>query len=369
MKAAHVFISMPVGGAEDLVLSLVSSDAQKEKPLIVCLRELGIVGEEAKAMNLPAHLLPVATRKQFNPFGIFKLAAWLKHHGVDIVHSHVYNSHVYAVLAARWAGLPAVIHHHKTFNPRRKRRWLIMRFLSTLASCHITLSEQTRSDLIQVLHLTPGKTHVLPNCVDTRLFHPPENRGALRGRLGLETPGWLIGGIASLSPQKNHEATLEMWAGLKKAGIPFSGVICGEGPMREPLSQRMKDLELTSIARLAGNQRPIHPWLQAFDLMVLPSSWEGQPMVLLQAMACGIPILASRIEGNIAALGETHPGFFDLNKQGHYLELVKRFCTDSSYRESIQNYQASQWATQTSMGDYILGLEKIYRTMVPFRNT
>ncbi|MDB6003635.1 MAG: putative glycosyltransferase, partial [Prosthecobacter sp.] len=161
MKAMHVFISMPVGGAEDLVLSVVRNSQPGAAAEIVCLGELGVVGEEASHHGLAVYHLPLVRGKRFNLLAVFRLARWLRAQGVDVVHSHVYNAHVYAVLAARWAGIPAVMHHHKTFNRERRRRWLIMRALARWTAAQITLSEKTREDLIDALGISERTCSVL----------------------------------------------------------------------------------------------------------------------------------------------------------------------------------------------------------------
>ncbi len=196
MKVVHVFISMPVGGAEDLVLSLVRASSPEFQVQAVCLRELGMAGEEALKQGLNITLFPVARRRQMNPFGVWRLSRWLRQSKADVVHTHVYNAHVYGVLAARITGIPAVMHHHKTFNRSRRRRWFIMRWLAKLAKIQITLSEQTREDIISALHLPTKRVFTLPNAVDRSVFHPAPNRTIVRRSIGLSENELLLGGVA-----------------------------------------------------------------------------------------------------------------------------------------------------------------------------
>ena len=354
---------MPVGGAEDIVLSLASAGVPGVEILPVCLRELGVAGAEAQAAGLHVELLRAAPSRRFSPRGVWRLSRWLREQRIDVVHSHVYNAHVYAVLAARLAGIPAVMHHHKTFNRERRRRWLTLRLLAKLAAAQITLSEQTREDIITALKVPRKVTHVMTNTVDTRTFFPAPDRAALRCSLGLDAQSQIIGGIASLSAQKNHSATLRMMTGLKQTLPAVQGIIFGEGMMRPTLESEIAAAGVGDVLRLAGNKRPIAPWLQSLDVLLLPSTWEGQPMVLLQGMACGVPIVASRIEGNIAALGADHPGLFKLDDDADYLAKTLLCLTDNGFRSRLLSYQNEQWARQPRMQDYIEGLRRLYESL------
>lgn len=368
IKVAHVFISMPVGGAEDLCVSWARNLPQDVRLEFVCLRSLGPVGEEIQRAGLPVHLVPVAARRSFNPFGVRRLATWLKQHRFDLVHTHVYNSHVYGQLAARWAGLPGVMHQHKTFQRGRPHRWLMMQALVRATPWHVTLSAQTKTDIVNHWGAPADRVTVLSNGVDTVEFRPAPDRLGVRRMLGLPEESFLIGGVGSLTGPKNHSATIAASAQLAQSGEPFLAVICGEGMLRESLTREIAQAGLGPTCLLKGNQRPISQWLQALDLFVLPSTWEGQPMVLLQAMACRIPILASRIEGNAAVLGAAHPGLFDLTNSEDYPAKLHRARTSAAFRAEILAHQARTWSDDYAMSTCAGRLASLYGKIVRVRS-
>ncbi len=150
---------------------------------------------------------------------------------------------------------------------------------------------------------------------------------------------------------------------LSRRGIRFQCVICGEGPLRKELEKGILAQGLENFVRLAGNQRPIHPWLQSLDILLLPSTWEGQPLILLQATACNIPIIASRIEGNVAALGTTHPGLFSLERPQDYAELVWRVIKDVAFKNTILEHQRNVFHAQPTLETYAARLNEIYRSL------
>lgn len=349
---------MPVGGAEDLVISILRSTPSAQ---VVCLNELGVAGECAVADGLPVTLLPLLKGKRFSPLAVWRLSRWLKKQHIEMVHTQVYNAHVYGVLAAWLAGIPSVMHHQKTFNRERRRRWWTMRALSCLAARQITLSVQTRQDVMKALSLPEALTAVLPNFVNGSVYTPPKDRAALRSRLGLPVDAPLIGGIASLNTQKNHAATVRMMSELLEAVPEARAFVFGEGPLRGELQEQVDGLGIGQHFTLAGNKRPIVQWLQALDLMVLPSTWEGQPMVILQALACGVPVICSRIEGNTAVLGEDDPGLFDLRNESDYAAKVHAFFTDRTYRKALVNHQRRVQDAQPAFTDLLNRLDVIYQ--------
>jgi glycosyltransferase involved in cell wall biosynthesis len=116
-------------------------------------------------------------------------------------------------------------------------------------------------------------------------------------------------------------------------------MLFGEGQDRPILEKGIEQHQLGENLILAGRKRPVAPWLQSLDLFVLPSHWEGQPLALLQALDCRIPILASRIEGNTALLSEEHPGLFKPNDHNTYADLLEQAVTDEAFRQSLLEFQ------------------------------
>jgi glycosyltransferase involved in cell wall biosynthesis len=148
---------------------------------------------------------------------------------------------------------------------------------------------------------------VVPNAIDETVFHPANDKRAVRQSLGLPSDGFLFGTVASLHEVKNHRSILEALVRVDSARAVF----VGDGVERANLEKLAKESGVADRVIFAGRQRPAAPWFQALDAFILPSVWEGQPLALLQAVSSGLPILASRIEGNTAVLGERHPGLFD----------------------------------------------------------
>ncbi len=337
MKVAFVFMSMPVGGAEDFAISMGRHFPPEVEAHFVCLRSAGVLGEELAASGR-CHVLPIATGKRFSLSGMRQLGEWLVEGKFDAVHSQTYHAHSYAVAAASRAGIPSVLHQQKTLEPMPWHRHWTMRYLCGRATHVVALSQKTSEDMQRVFKVPADRITVLPNAVDDAAFAPADRQKA-RQVCGLPGEVPIIGAVASLNTVKNHEATLEMFAALQKTRPESRCIIVGEGRERRALGKRTQELNTAATLQLVGNQRPVAPWMQSMDVLVHPSHWEGQPIAVLQAMACGIPVVASRIEGNIAALGASHPALFNPADAAEYLTLVQRVLSDSAFRTEVLAHQ------------------------------
>jgi len=340
VKVALLFVSMPVGGAEDFLLSASKYMPEEIKARFVCLRSLGVLGEEALAAGLKIDLVPVFPTKRVNPLGMIRLARWFRQNGIQVVHAQSYHDQLFGVIAAKLAGIKSIVHQQKTFLEMKGRKGFFMRHIYRWADHVIALSEETRHDLIEAFQLDPKEVSVIPNAIDPDLFQPAKDRKEVRARHGLSPEGILIGSVASLHPTKNHQATIGAMALLAKKGLPLpTFMLFGEGADRVSLERGIRENNLEGHLVLAGRKRPVAPWIQTLDFFVLASHWEGQPLALLQALECRVPIMASRIEGNTILLGEDHPGLFAPGDYAGYAYLLERAMTEARFRDDILNFQ------------------------------
>jgi glycosyltransferase involved in cell wall biosynthesis len=330
---------MPVGGAEDFATVVSRYLPAPIQPVFLCLRDLGVLGKELRGAGREVHLLPVALGKRWNAIGTVRLARWLRSQHIRLVHSQTYNSHTYAIPAARLAGVGCLLHQQKTFERLKPHRMLIMRGLVRYAHRVVALSEKTRQDMMVAFHVPAERTAVIPNVIDPAEFFPIDDRASLRSQLGINPDAVIIGSIASLNAVKNHAATLQVLRRLRDEGLSFEAYFFGEGQERAFLESVRRNLKLEEIVHIPGNKRPVAPWLQALDLVVHPSYSEGKPLALLQAIACRIPIIASRIEGNEAVVGEKHPGLFAPGSLEEYRSLLRRGICEDAFRNDLLAFQ------------------------------
>jgi len=323
LKIVFLFVSMPVGGAEDFALGVYPHLGPEVQARFVCLREFGPLGEEALSGGLPVECLDLFRSKRINPFSVWRLSRWLRRAGVDIVHSQTHHAHIFGVAAARLAGIRSVVHQQKTLEELPARKRFLLRRCLHGADAVIALSAETRSQMQNGFGIPGGKIHVVPNAVDISVFQPACDAAEARRALGLDGEGFTLCCVGSLHPVKNHGAIIEALGILLSRGLrPPRVLFVGDGPARPALESMARGKGVGGLVVFAGRQRPVVPWLHAADAFVLASAWEGQPLAMLQAISCGLPVLASRIEGNTAILGGSHPGLFDPRDSHALADLI-----------------------------------------------
>jgi len=361
-KAAFVFVSMPVGGAEDFARGVANHLPPDFEAHFVCLRELGKLGEEIHAAGGNIHLAPFYPSKMVNPLKIRRFASWLRTGNFAIVHSQTRHAHIFATRAARLAGIPSVVHQQKTLEALPWRRRRIFAACLRRASHVIALSAQTADDLRSGFGLPREKLSVVPNAIDRDVFRPTSDSSQARRSLGLPEEGLLLGTVARLHPDKNHAAIIKALELLAAEGRQATAVFVGEGSLRGQLESLARDTGVAGRVIFAGRRRPVIPWFHAMDVFVLPSTWEGQPLALLQALCCRVPVLASRIEGNTAILGMDDPGLFAPGNAAALAGLLAEVAPGSDFRRRLLDRQAGVQIPGSD--DAAILLKTVYHSLV-----
>jgi glycosyltransferase involved in cell wall biosynthesis len=218
-----------------------------------------------------------------------------QHPGLALIDSHfLYPDGVAACLLGKWLGIPVLLTargsdvnlYPKYAVPRRLIRWAVGH-----AARVVTVSDALR-DALLALGADPAKVITLRNGVDLQRFQPGD-RTAARSQLGLTGPTVLS--VGNLLELKGHQLLIEALAELP--GV--TAVIAGEGPMRPALERLARELGLSDRVRLLGNlpQEELVACYNAADLLVLASSREGMPNVVLESLACGTPVVATAVGG------------------------------------------------------------------------
>jgi glycosyltransferase involved in cell wall biosynthesis len=342
-KIAFVFTSMPVGGAEDFALGVGPHLAPDFEAHYVCLRERGRLGDEAAAAGRPVHVVPVFRSRWMTLWAVRRFAAWLRREKIALVHSQTHHAHVFATKAAALLGIPSVVHQQKTLGNLPPRRARVFRACLQRAAHVIALSPRTARDLTQTFPVPAEKTSVLANGIERNVFAPSDDRAGLRRQLGLPEDGLLAVSVGRLHLHKSHGTTIEAVALARRQGVNVTAVLVGEGTQRAELESLARTHGVAGAVIFAGAQRPIVPWMQVADVFVLSSIWEGQPLALLQAAACGVPVLASNIEGNTAVLGRDYCGLFAPGDATWLAKLLATASRDAAFlpklRESLRDIE------------------------------
>lgn len=298
LHVVHVLHSLDVGGTENGVVNLTHRLAAEFRQTVVTMT----TGARL-AGNLPAGvaLHPVGKRPGLDLAALVRLTALLRSLRPDVVHSRNWAAFD-AVWATRLARAGVVIHgeHGRAvtdphgLDPRRNR---LRRVLAPLVHRFVAVSGDLRRWLIDVVGISERKVIAIPNGVDTGRFADPDRERG-RAALGVDDGVRVIGTVGRLDPVKDHAGLVDAFATLARHRADVVLAIVGEGPARAAVEARIAARGVGDRVRLLGERRDVPVLLGGFDVFALPSLAEGMSNTLLEAMASGLPIVATAVGGN-----------------------------------------------------------------------
>jgi glycosyltransferase involved in cell wall biosynthesis len=280
-----------VGGMESYVLRLVQHlPKERFQTTVLCPWESRYT-ERLRAAG--ADVLIAQMPDNDPSWGSISLASSIvKARAVDVIQCHLGNAHILAGLVSRVTGVPAV------FTAHGLRIDSIDVEVHHLADTHIAAVCQATYYHALNLGVKPESVHLIPNGVDTDVFAPGrEHEGAVRQRLALGPQTPLVGFVGRLSPEKGPETFLRSMMMLHQSLPQAHAVIAGDGPMRVQVGQFIERYRMEGYAHLVGVWEDVPGLLAELDLFVSASHSEGLPLALMEAMAAGVPVVATRVGG------------------------------------------------------------------------
>ena len=296
LSILHTESSLGWGGQEIRILTEARGMLDRGHRVTLLAPAEAEIFPAAKRQGVPVEAVAIS-KKRLAP--LCALRRWLKKYGgdFDVINTHSStDSWLSAVACATLTGMPALVrtrHVSTPINNHFSTRWLY-----DSATAHVVT---TGESLRQQLHRDNGYALSRMTSVRTGIaldYYKPLDKLAMRAKLGLENRP-TIGILATLRDWKGHEDLLDALVLLRTQFNTFSDwrlVIVGGGPERERLVQKTSARRLDSIVKLVGNQDNVPEWLSAFDIFTLPSYGnEGVPQGIMQAMACGLPVVCTSV--------------------------------------------------------------------------
>jgi glycosyltransferase involved in cell wall biosynthesis len=285
-----------MGGLEKLLVEFARhADRDRHELEFISLGHRGVIAEEIEAAGWPVTALGVPSGVR--PALFLRLARLLRQRRIDVVHTHDDRPHLYGTIAGRLAGVGRIIHTRHGRSPHLSRR---QRTLVRLAAGWIDRFVCVSADAAAIAiaqGVPPRKVCTIHNGIDLERFP----------FLGPRPQGPAVI-VARLSPEKDHATLLRAAALVVRSQPSFRLEIAGDGPCREDLHRLAGELGLGEQVRFLGQVRDIPGLLARAGLFVLSSLSEGVSLTLLEAMASGLPIVATRVGGNPEVVAEGSTG-------------------------------------------------------------
>ncbi len=308
LRCLFVVTSMPVGGAETLLVNLMRRmNPDVVIPEVVCLKEPGPLGETiADEFKVHSHLIG----GKYDVSVLFRLKRLFEHRSADAVITVAAGDKMFwGRLAAHLAGVPAIAAAlHSTGWPDGVGR--LNRMLTPITDAFIGVADSHGEFLTRFEKFPKSKVHVVRNGVDCEKFRPDiEARNSVREELRLDSTTPLVGIVAALREEKNHGMFVRLAAAIRKQHPLTHFVVVGDGPQRGLIESTAAELGVADRLHLLGTRSDTPRLVAALDCFALCSLNEASPVSILEALACGVPVVSTDVGSIRESILEGQTGY------------------------------------------------------------
>jgi glycosyltransferase involved in cell wall biosynthesis len=327
--------TLGIGGSErQLTETAKALDPARFEAHVGAFHAAGIRAGELEAKAIPVVEIPVRSFGNASVIqGAIKLRRYVKQHGIRLAHSFDVPLSAFLPFAFPVSPRPVILtsqRAHRQLAPRFHRS--LIRISDRLTDGIVVNCEFVRRHLIEDEHVRPDSIDLCYNGIDTRRFSPgapAEIPEPLRGG----DP--VVGVVCALRAEKDLPTLVRAFAALLKQRPRARLLIVGSGPEEPMLKRTAQELGITQAALFAPSTADVIPWLRLLDIFVLPSISEALSNALIEAMACGVCAVASRVGGNPELIAADDRGFlFEAGNSSQLSALLVRLAENPDLRRA-----------------------------------
>jgi glycosyltransferase involved in cell wall biosynthesis len=367
----HVIDGLGHGGAETVMLNelrLVDRDRFAMYVVSVSDDYHPAVLERARSVSERAEI--ISGRALWDPRPVFRLVQLIRRERIDVVHTHLEGADVVGGAAARLARRPLVstlhIVHEWRANLRRGRQVLADAAARFLPQRFIAVSEPVKESHVRRLHLDPASIEVLPNVsLADRSLPDGFDRTAMRASLA-PTDDVLLCTVANLIANKKDVPSLIRAMPLVRDALDcgVTLLVVGDGPQRDELERLADDLGVASNIRFLGYRDDAIQILASSDILCHATLFEGMPMVVLEAMALGLPVVATRAPGVTDVVDDGRTGILVPPRDPKALaDAIVRVVEDDDLRKRMVEAAREAIASAHNTAAWTARIEQIYEEL------
>lgn len=346
---------MSVGGTELQLLRLIRGLQREFEITLICMREGGaLIGDARRA---GAYVRNVHVRGGWDFTAAGRMRRVLRAHTPDVLHTFLFGFDLWANLAARRAGVPVVISSRRELAMWQQRRHVfIQRRANRLVDCIVANSQAAADYAIEREQADPALFRVIHNGINADEYVTRMDRVQLRKRYRIPASAkHVVGMVANFSPVKDHELFVEMASRLLQRRNDVHFLFVGTGPLVESIHSLIMKRELRPHFDRIITLNEMADVLAVFDVSVLCSKREGFPNAVIEAMAAGLPVVASDVGGIRELVRDGETGRLVASRSADdFAEAVNTLLDRPDERESL-GARAAAWVREH------LGEEKMVR--------
>jgi len=371
VRILYIHPTLNFGGAEIQRLALLKKwQNSKYQISIFCIENTGDIGHKIKKLGIPVYCLNQSS-KPYNIRVIFFIWLFLLKNRFEIVQTSLFNANFHGRIAAFLAGVRFRFSEehseHYQYNSIKFLPYIWAdKMLSIITNRIICCCDTLRKDIINLEKINPKKFITILSSVELEDFRPSIPRPQLRNTLKLLETDFVIGNVGSMSPRKGHEYLLRAFYPVKKA-IPNSRLlfIGRELPsLKKNLEALADKLGIRDSVYFLGKKERIIDYYPIMDVFVLSSLCEGIPLVILEAIKMGVPVVSTNVGGIPEVISNNETGMLvpPRNPEALSDSIIELF--DKEKRVSLARQAREQCLDRFKPERYLVELEDLYSTVL-----
>jgi sugar transferase (PEP-CTERM/EpsH1 system associated) len=370
LRILHIVHSLNTGGLERVVVDLAVYLKRKgSDQAICCLADRGNLAKSAEVNGVP--LFQTNKGEGLDLLLPMRLSRIMKRGKYDLIHTHNDAGIVYGFPAASMCGIRSIVHTDHGIEPKTASHCslnMIKKLFMKRTSCIVAVSQDLKRTIISDSGIMNHELKVVMNGIDPCRYYGKYDTSEIRKSVGIGRDRFIIGHIARLVPLKNQEFLLQIIRELKNLNLPITLMAVGEGPMRKRLQELCINYEIQNEVVFLGERTDIPQLLSIMDLFVLTSITEGISITILEAMAAGIPVLASKVGGNPEIIDDSISGFLiNLNEPFKWIMKAKELFDDQHMRKRIGKQAQEVIRRKFSLDVMADQYERIYKNAAAYQ--
>ena len=336
----QLVLSLSPGGTERLVIEICKRLSDRVQSTVCCLDERGEWAAELDALGIPVFALGRTPGFQLSLAR--RIARLIRAHGVEVVHCHHYSPFVYGLLAAKLTNVGVVFTEHGRLSDAKPstKRAVVNPLLSLLGGRICSVSADLKQHMVDE-GFPARRIQVVYNGIEPGRRADASQRAAARQALGVPQDAFIVGTVGRLDPVKNLALMLEAHAVLLAKHPSARAVIVGDGEERRGLEARAASLGITHAVHFAGYRQDVRALMPAFDVYLNCSTFEGVSLTILEAMAAGLPVIATRVGGNPEVVIDHETGFLVAAGARPIADAMSQLLVDAARRRVMGD--AGRW--------------------------
>jgi glycosyltransferase involved in cell wall biosynthesis len=365
VKILHVVFSLDPGGMENGLVNVANALPRNKFEVHVCCLERA--GAFVARLPQPENVRVLSKQNGFSLKTVFDLARVIKQIQPDLIHSHNLGPLIYASLATVFGRWKPIIHgEHGSLQPDQliPRRIRARRFFYRTCRRVHTVSHSLTAQLRE-MGFSSSRLVTLVNGVDTNRFIPA-NRNKSREQIGLPQNAFVIGIVGRFVGLKRHEDLIHAFNSVAKS-FPdaYLLIVGGGGEEEQKIVARVNSSPAKERIRITGFQNDPLPFYQAMDLLAVPSLHEGMSNVVLEAMSCGVPVLAHNVCGNAEVIAHDVDGIVaDLGSIEKLQRELQKALNQRDILSIIGNKAREKALRQFSLASMAANYAKLYSELL-----